>query len=287
MNPKSAKSIIVYYHHDEDGFGAAWSAWKKFGNKADYLEINFDEEDAVPEYKNKEIYFLDFCPTERTIKMLSRVNKKVVIIDHHISSKSLTESVPEHVYGDKNSGAVLSWKYFHPSKKVPKLLEYIEDKDIWKWKIKNTKEILNALFLREKDFKIWNKIARDLEDKEKRKKYIEEGLVMEKYKEKIISKIVNKAEKVNFDGKEAWAVNSPIFNSEVGDILVNDKNTIGLMWSYRDGEIKTGIRSKDTLADVSKIAQKFGGGGHRNAGGFSVSQKIKLPWKTEEKNCEA
>jgi len=279
MTLRKEKSIIVYYHDDGDGFGAAWSAWKKFGNKAEYVEINLDKKDIIPEDKNQEIYFLDFCPTERVIKALLLANKKVVIIDHHVSSKSLIESSPENVYGDKNSGAVLSWKYFHSGKKVPKLLEYIEDVDIWKWKIKNTKEILNALFLREKDFKIWNKIAKDLENREKRKKYIEEGAVVEKYKQKIIKKIAGKAEEAIFEGKKAWVVNSPIFSSAIGHILVDDKNTIGVIWSYKNGKIRTSIRSKDTLTDVSKIAEKFDGGGHRNAAGFAVSKKIKMPWK--------
>ncbi|HDO23744.1 MAG TPA: hypothetical protein ENG99_00835 [bacterium] len=279
MKLKTKKSIVVYYHHDEDGFGAAWSAWKKFGNKAEYVEINYDKKDEISEHKNREIYFLDFCPAEKVIKKLLRTGKKVVVIDHHISSKSLVKSVPEHVYGNKNSGAVLSWKYFHSGKKVPKLLEYIEDMDIWKWKIKNTKEILNVLFLREKDFKVWNKVAQDLEDGKKRKKYIEEGLVVEKYKEKILDKILDKAEKASLEGKKAWVVNSPVFGSEIGGILVKNKNTIGVIWSYRNGEINVSVRSKKKLADVSKIAQKFGGGGHRNAAGFSVSKKIKLPWK--------
>jgi len=37
-----------------------------------------------------------------------------------------------------------------------------------------------------------------------------------------------------------------------------------------DGRIKVSLRSK-TEADVSKIAKAFGGGGHRRAAGFTVS----------------
>ena len=49
-----SKKIIVFYHKDcLDGFGAAWSAWKKFGNRAEYAAVS---PYAIPEdLKGKQI----------------------------------------------------------------------------------------------------------------------------------------------------------------------------------------------------------------------------------------
>jgi len=44
---------------------------------------------------------------------------------------------------------------------------------------------------------------------------------------------------------------------------------IGLMFVEREDDVKVSIRSKSI--DISLLANHFGGGGHRNAGGFSMS----------------
>ena len=44
---------------------------------------------------------------------------------------------------------------------------------------------------------------------------------------------------------------------------------IGLMFVEREDDVKVSIRSKSI--DISSLANHFGGGGHRNAGGFSMS----------------
>ena len=38
MSETSFKNIVIIYHTDcRDGFGAAWAAWKKFGDSATYI----------------------------------------------------------------------------------------------------------------------------------------------------------------------------------------------------------------------------------------------------------
>jgi hypothetical protein len=40
----------------------------------------------------------------------------------------------------KMSGATISWDFFHGEKPVPAMLRYIEDCDIWRWALLNSKE---------------------------------------------------------------------------------------------------------------------------------------------------
>jgi nanoRNase/pAp phosphatase (c-di-AMP/oligoRNAs hydrolase) len=71
-------------------------------------------------------------------------------------------------------------------------------------------------------------------------------------------------------------VNGPFFTtSEVGAELAKTHD-VALIWSIRkDGKMSVGLRSQGDI-DVSKIAQKFGGGGHKNSAGFEVEARFGL-----------
>lgn len=70
----------------------------------------------------------------------------------------------------------------------------------------------------------------------------------------------------------------PTFGSDVGHKLAKDCGTYGLTWHTVDGvEARCSLRS-DGDYDVSVIAKQFGGGGHKNAAGFSVPLKTLLSW---------
>ena len=116
------KSIVILYHKGcPDGFGAAWSAWKKFGIKAEYIAI---DPHTLPKEKieNAQIFILDNAFSVEVQEMLRKNNKSVIIIDHHESSAEEINSFSENIFDIKHSGAVLAWNYFHPKKKIPLFL---------------------------------------------------------------------------------------------------------------------------------------------------------------------
>ncbi|MFA5099064.1 MAG: DHHA1 domain-containing protein [Candidatus Paceibacterota bacterium] len=273
------KNIIILYHDDLDGFGAAWAAWKKFGNKADYLAVDYTK--SMPTgLKNKEIYILDFCYPEAEIKALLKNNKKLVVIDHHVSRKEIFKLLKEYVWNINRAGCVLSWKYFHPGKKIPKLIEYVEDIDMWTFKLKNTNEITLFMESLPREFKVWNKVASEMENKKKFSRYLEKGEAIAGFVDKIIEIIASNSENAIFEGKKVSVVNSPNFNSELGAYLLKKtKNPIAIIWSLKNGVIRVSLRSLKSV-DVSKLAQKYGGGGHRQAAGFSLSAEQQIPWRT-------
>ena len=138
------KKIVILYHKNcTDGFGAAWAGWKKFKNKAEYIAV---DPQILPKKRiiNKDIYILDNCYPKQILEKLKKDNKKVIVIDHHISNKEIIKNASAYVFNNNHSGAVLAWKYFNPNKKTPILLRYIEDQDLWNFKIRNTRDI-NAL----------------------------------------------------------------------------------------------------------------------------------------------
>ena len=100
------------------------------------------------------------------------------------------------------------------------------------------------------------------------------------YRYKIISDIIaTHGESVKFAGYEVIAVNSPrIFRSQIGMLLAQKMPPFGIVWNRRNGQISVSLRSVGKF-DVSKIAKKFDGSGHKNAAGFTLAGNAKLPWK--------
>lgn len=272
------KSIVVIYHDDLDGFGAAWAAWKKFKNKAQYIVTDYHFA-PLEDLKNKEIYIVDFCYEKNTVmKKLLKNNKRVIVIDHHISHKEAVKISSEYSFDLNQSGATLSWKYFHPQKPIPRLLRHIKDMDLWKFKIPHTKELLASLYTYDLEFSLWDKIAKDWEKFNTRQRYLKEGNAIIKYQNKIVKELAEDSEEVIFEGHKARVVNSPILQSQIGNYIVDHNKKIGIIWSYDKGWLIFSLRS-DGKIDVSCLAKKFKGGGHKAASGFDLKSNIKFSWK--------
>ena len=274
------KDIVVIYHGDcPDGFSAAWVAWKKFGENADYFGAGHGE--PIPNgLINKEIYILDFSFSKEIMAEVVKNNKKVVVIDHHKSAEESVKMAHEYVYEMDRSGAVLAWQYFYPDLSVPWLLRYIGDRDIWKLELPDTFAMGLMLDTFDKNFETWSKLAEELEDENTRRKYIEQGKLIQKYENKVIEDIVgSNKEIVIFEGHEIYAVNAPhFFASQMGNFLCKEKPPLAVVWHWSEGKIAVSLRS-DGSVDVSEIAKKYGGGGHKGAAGFRFDGQCKFPWK--------
>ena len=282
---KSAKKIIVFYHEDADGFTGAWSAWKKLKNNAEYLPIHHDNktlDTLAIGAEGKDVYIIDYSFKPEEMKKLVAVNKKVVLIDHHITSAESAKIATESLYDTSHSGAYLAWKYFHPDKKTPKLVEYVEDYDLWKFKLPFTQELTVLLSSKKFNLKTWEKLATEFEEESERKELINQGKIMLAYKENLINELLEKGEEVVFDGHRAFAVNSPVFESEIGHHIYEKKGMLAIIWSYRrrhnKPKLKVSLRS-DKSINVAEIALKYGGGGHKSASGFTLEKEIEFPWK--------
>lgn len=276
-NPNEMKELIVFYHGNcNDGFGAAWVAYKKFKSNASYIPIQHDS--PLPaDLRKKNIYFLDFCPGLEDIKRLHKEAAGLYVIDHHESVKEVIKNVPNKIYDLSHSGSVLAWQYFFPGQAIPKLLRHVEDKDLWNFKLSKTKEILAALDLEDHNFQTWNRFAKKLDNTGKRKDVIEQGKTILEYQRRVIGSLVGQADRVKFEGYEVLCVNSPVLNSEIGSALVKKMPPFGIIWYEQKGKIKVSLRS-DSKLNVFKLAAKYGGGGHPGAAGFRIKGS-KKPWQ--------
>lgn len=278
------KHIIVFHHDDHDGFCSAWAAWKKFKNRAVYIALDHPIVFAkIRPYvsENSTVYFLDLCPDESVLERMKRIADRIIIIDHHASREKTIRAQPGSVFDDTHSAAFLAWKYFHPQTKIPRIIGYIQDFDIWQWKLRGTEALLVALPWKF-TFASWEKLARIVENIKTRSAYIRSGLIMLQYKQQLIDLIVQDAEEARFGRIPAFVVNTPIIHSEVGHALAKKKKGVHvgiLMRMIEKGTLFYISLRSDGTVDVSKIAQKYGGGGHKAAAAFRWPITKPLPFK--------
>jgi len=273
--------IIVFYHKNcRDGLACAWVAWKKFKNKAEYIALNYQAPFGY-NIKGKKVYFLDVCPNRKILEKLKKDGCEIVIIDHHLSAKKNLDLASPGLFiirlNMRRSASVLTWKYFFPEKKIPKILLYIEDMDLWNFKKRFSREIITSISLSDFDPKEWNRWAYDIEDNKKRKKYILAGKEIVKHEDEMIEQIVQTAKEVKIGKIKTLSVNSSILISEIGDALIKKLPPISIIW-FEAGDLKRISLRSNGKVDVSKIAEKYGGGGHKCAAGFAIKAEDPFPW---------
>ena len=282
--------VVVFYHQEcSDGFGAALSAWLKYADKTPITLTPLSYGDTLPALPTgSDVYILDFSLPVEVFFELRKNNLRVSMIDHHQTAQ---EKYGQFFSGDRDiifdmnhSGAALAWKHFHPGTDIPALIRYIEDKDLWLWKLPGSLEINSALASYPMDFSLWNRFLIELENKPPEETDLyKEGSAILRYQGRLLDQAIkNTGTLGKFDeGEEGFFVNSPILNSEIGGRAKTLNNMVGI-WSVKpDGRVSYSLRSSDSGPDVARIAQRFGGGGHKRAAGFIVDRIVHAPLPTK------
>jgi len=150
--------------------------------------------------------------------------------------------------------------------------------DLWNFKKRFSREIVASIGLSDFDPKEWNRFAYDIEDNKKRKKYILTGKEIVKHEDEMIKEIVQTAKEVRVGKIKALAANSSVLISEIGDALIKKLPPMAIIW-FEAGDLKRISLRSNGKVDVSKIAEKYGGGGHKCAAAFAIKSKDPFPWE--------
>jgi len=261
--------IYVLYHRDKDGQGAAYSAWKKFGDKAKYISVQYGEN--IPLMPGAtEVYIVDFSYSREILNELGDNVEKVVVLDHHKTAQKELEQlchpkVDVH-YDMTKSGAMIAWEYFVGTS-APDLIKYIQDRDLWLFKLDNSIAVHEFLCSFSYSPALWDFFVTGLSIDH----IVAEGKVILRARDKAVKSICRNAfDWTDPDGHKVKKVNSSLYQSEVGHYLLDKYPDIdyACIFSNVDGEkIVHSLRSRGEF-DVSAIAKKNGGGGHKNAAGY-------------------
>lgn len=290
--------MMIYHANCADGFGAAWAAWMKWGDSVEFVPASYGQE--PPEVLGKHVLIGDFSYKRKTIERIAPGAASIVILDHHETAEAellqwrmfmekperFTMATIASMIGDlqrgpylpvcalfdmNRSGARMVWDFCFPGEDAPLLIKLIEDRDLWRFTMPETKPF--GLWLRSEpfDFERWEIIAQQLNDGRDADLIMAEANAMQRFFDQKVAEIGRLSLRGLIDGHEVPLCNCPpMFASEVGHWLLDENPHAPFVACYSDQGKARGysLRSRDDRMNVADIARKFGGGGHRNAAGF-------------------
>ena len=227
-----------------------------------------DFENSLYDINGDILVLTDLVFSNDIMKELAKSFPIMVVIDHHKTARDCVSGIDIHhcEIDETHSASVLAWKYFYPFEEVPVLLQYVEDRDLWRNKLPNSEAVNAALWeVLDLDKYLW-----DISP------LVTEGEKIIKNKEKAVNDIVGDISKlptITLDGNKVPCVKLGEDRSLLSDIghLVAKTTGTGICALYfisSDGD-KLIISLRSTDIDVSEIAKKYSGGGYKNAAAFS------------------
>ena len=265
--------LLITHKNCPDGLGSALAC------KHWHVENGYDEPEVIfvqygddaPDCTDKRVLMADFSFDLPTIEKMWGDSESFYIVDHHKTSEEALKSVTDYATFDSSkSGAVLTWEYFYESCDAPKLLLYIQDRDLWEWKLPESKEFSSGFRLYNWEFLNKSMSIEELFYNSFVNECIKEGSSILAYQNNLIHGIMkhhNDLKMYSVSGYMVPLLNSTHLISEIGNEIAKI-NMFSLQYFINDDSIIFSLRSVGDF-DVAVIAKKYGGGGHKQSAGFS------------------
>jgi oligoribonuclease NrnB/cAMP/cGMP phosphodiesterase (DHH superfamily) len=287
--------IGVYHSKDLDGYCSGAIMKLKY---PDIKLIGMDYGEKYPENLNHEpIIICDMSfPMKDMEEIAKQSNWQLTWIDHH---KSAIEDYRKFVgEGETFCNAILqdgiaacegAWNYFFPDKKMPPVVEFLGTYDTWRKNNKtNDWEFVIMPFqygMRMKcssadDFpmELFNEYSysvggNNYNSFDKIGNIIKEGDLILKYQSQQNERACKfSAFEIEFEGLRAICLNSGGANSQLFESVYDGtKHDIMIPFVFTGKGWTFSVYSTKENVDCSVIAKKYGGGGHKGAAGFKIS----------------
>lgn len=273
-------------HIDLDGYGCVLMAQRYFGTDVQYRCVNYDELQGALESapKDAELYITDLS-IPISLKPILMMFKEVTVVDHHKTSlwlasedtlKEMREhgcNLDSHISTERCATYLLydylSLRFGYKDTSLDRWAELVDDYDRYVLSFPESKR-LNALFY--------------ISDRER---FVKEGLYSTP--DEFLAKSTYKVDNY-LKAQREYVLNTrtiPLSGESFKAILCfaeKNKSAIGEYYIQEQGydlvyildthTMSMSIRSGDSeqSIDCSRIAERFGGGGHSHSSGFSLSE---------------
>jgi oligoribonuclease NrnB/cAMP/cGMP phosphodiesterase (DHH superfamily) len=300
------KPLCIYHGNCADGFTSAWAVWKALGDECEFFPGVY--QDAPPDVTGRDVIMVDFSYKRAALQEMCqpRGANSMLILDHHKTAEADLKSLRGvdmaawtkplgwqryldcvaqddmenancngalvyQIFDMERSGAGLTWDFFHGGKR-PALVQYVEDRDLWRFKLPLSREVNAFIFSYDYDFKTWDFINASMSDHMGVQNVADQGGAIERKHHKDIAELVKVTKRrMVIGGHEVWVANLPYtLTSDAGHLMAKGAPFAACYWDTPDGRVFS-LRSTDEGLDVSEIAKAYGGGGHRNASGFRLA----------------
>jgi oligoribonuclease NrnB/cAMP/cGMP phosphodiesterase (DHH superfamily) len=273
------------------------------------VDFGYPHHDADPE-----------CGIEERLWMRPFVefSGEFVWIDHHVSAMAAMDRVLSEretevsiqgvhrvskrttiTFDVTKSGALLTYEHFFEGE-APLLFQYISDRDLWTFRLPFTREVSSYLRTVPKTVEEYDALVAELQNQKSFDRIVFAGSAVLRSDIAEAEHAVKRAYRVRFPTSrpstlsrfgtgvtpdDSWPV-VPVVNTTsliseiVGALAETAPFAVG--WYRHHDEVRVSLRSRGADgSDVRAIAESFGGGGHRNAAGFTLRRDQFVTYLTQ------
>ena len=296
-----ASDVVVLYHAAcHDGFCAAWVTHMVLPD-AEFVPCHHGSD--PPDVTGKKVYILDFSfPVDVMLSMQASTKIPMTVIDHHAKAmQELIAAVKENsspievVFDVEHSAGRLTFDYFKEAiglmhipfelgtdeewfdfdfkeaiglMHIPWIVEYTEDRDLFKHALRDTHTVNAALRSYPFSFDIWDALSYSFP------LMIQEGTAILRYKNGLVESHAKHACMMYLDGHTVPVVcisTAGLISDVLAILAVGRPFSASYFVDHSRNMVVFSLRSASDGVDVSEVAAKFGGGGHKHAASFRMS----------------
>ena len=289
----SMKTIIAYHKFCRDGWAAAlvsyyWHVQRLIVRDRDVVflpllpdEVSKAVNRLILEPRKTQIRFFDLAITKKDVDKLFDRFTDVHIADHHkttadsfsvksdgmnvssfrYSKGADVDGFKKFVFNNDKCGAALAWEYYYPNEDLPVLIKYLQDRDLWRWSMYESKlvnaglyETLNTPYVvrdhiqPNNGVRVWCSTATKpgfldptnkvpdftqwisyLQSNEWVDDILQVGRTVKSIQEREIKKIINYARVKVWNNNKVYFVNSNVHTSDLGEALYTRTNADGAL----------------------------------------------------------
>jgi len=290
------KPLCIYHANCADGMTAAWAVMRALGHdRVDFFPGEYQR--LPPPVYDRDVILVDFSYKRHVLRDMTPLAKSILILDHHKSAQEELEGLPTApqcyaewrarleegdnpsvaaLFDMNRSGAGITWDFFHPAPLPrPALVDYVEDRDLWRFALPESREINAAvgsyeLSLHQMDM-LHSILSGDISCGTRHELVVGGRAILRKNARDLEQILSTTTRRMTIGGVQVEVANLPFSMTSDGANILANRSIVGFAASYADTE-KGRVFSLRSVGgyDVSKIAEAYGGGGHAKAAGFTM-----------------
>jgi len=268
-------TINIYYHRaDLDGKCSGAIAYLHYGDKAVYHGVDYEDCPINLDPEAELNLFLDFSPQGTPRDQLPA---NLMVIDHHKTSIGLPGTIDT-----TKAACVLTWEHFFPDKPLPFAVELIGAADTWQKDRPDWESMVNpfCMTLLTENWAITYSEWRHLFQDDTTVTWLaNDGRLMLRCVNRMQAALIKQqAFTFDFEGYRFLTVIGGEKGSHRFKSIWDPTKYDGMMViQFINGNLwKYSLYADDSDMDMSDIAKKYGGGGHKGAAGFQLPVLLTL-----------
>lgn len=264
------RPLCIYHAHCADGFTSAWILHRRYMGHIDFHPGVY--QDPPPDVRGRDVIFVDFSYKRPVMERILQEATQVFILDHHKTAIDDLQGLPftEAIFDTERSGAGITWEWAFPSSVMPALVQYVQDRDLWRFELYRSRDVNACIFSFDYTFENWDYLDRAIADCFG--DVVREGAAIERKHHKDVAELVKVTMRtMDIGGYAIPVANVPYtLTSDAGHLMAHRGFPFAVCyWDTPEGRVFS-LRSTHTGHDVGVIAAQYGGGGHRHAAGFRI-----------------